>query len=397
MVNLLLTTVNSYKNIKPYLYCNPFIKTIVKHRGFCDNKIIFRYDEEQCSPLDSTNEEKILSSIKVLISQEHIDCIIFSDYNKGFLTHTLCTSVIQLANQKNITTIVDPKQDITKYLRCTIFKPNRNEIKTLFQKEFTIDKIVDIHNYIKRTINCTYSIITLADKGISMLDDTNTHYYYSTVPIDVIDVTGAGDIVNSIIALLFPLNINKPDILHLASIVATESVKHSGTYIISLEDIYKGLHQIRNKTKLINLDQLSMLNNEIVFTNGCFDILHPAHIELFEYCKSLCKPTMSVVVAINSTESITRIKGKERPVHSLEDRIAMLSALSYIDWIIVFEDDTPYSILQQLKPAILVKGGDYTKESIIGGVFAKEIHLFNYKPGYSTTSIIDKIKSTRDE
>lgn len=384
--------ISRYPTIHPELYESSDITTIVKTRGFCDRKMIFRYDIEQPKPLSSEVVRTIIEKVKGILATIQIDSIVFSDYNKGFLTKELCQEVIQLANQYKIFTCVDPKKDYTKYIGCSLIKPNRNEIMSLFNQSVNINDIIDTHRLVKKLVGCQTSLITLAEKGMSMLTSTNELLYQSTESNDVIDVTGAGDVVTSVISYYYSKIQDKQDLLKLATFLGSKSVQHSGTYQIHSKDLIDAYSFIK-KDKLISVSELISLNQTIVFTNGCFDILHKGHLDLFEYCKDLCTAGQRLVVAINSDESIKRLKGAERPINSLSSRISMLSALKWIDWILVFNEDTPYEVLQELKPHTLVKGGDYTTETIIGKEFCSNIHIFPTVGTYSTTRIVSHIKN----
>ena len=383
--------ISRYPTIQSELYESSDITTIVKTRGFCDRKMIFRYDIEQPKSLLSKIVRSIVEKVKLILATTQVDSIVFSDYNKGFLTKELCQEIIKLADTHSIFTCVDPKKDYTKYIGCTLIKPNRNEISTLFNKTVDINHIIDTHTLIKKLVGCQTSLITLAEKGMSMLTSSDELLYQSTESNDVIDVTGAGDVVTSVISYYYSQISNKQDLLKLATFLGSKSVQHSGTYQINSKDLMDAYSFIK-KDKLISVTELISFNQPIVFTNGCFDILHKGHLELFEYCNGLCLIGQKLVVAINSDESIKRLKGSERPINSLESRISMLSALKWIDWILVFNEDTPYEVLQQLKPSILVKGGDYIVETIIGKEFCSQVKIFSTVGTYSTTNIINCLK-----
>ena len=205
---------------------------------------------------------------------------------------------------------------------------------------------------------------------------------------EIIDVTGAGDIVCSVFGVLYSQIDDIELIIKIANHLATISISHLGVYVISDKDILDTYQHI-HKTKVIELQYFPKINKKIVFTNGCFDLIHSAHIELFKFCRSLGD---IVVVGLNSDESIKRLKGESRPIYKLEDRIKILEAIEYIDYIIPFEEDTPIKLIETIKPDILVKGGDYTKDNIIGKEYVKEIMIFNYIDGKSTTNTICVIK-----
>jgi D-beta-D-heptose 7-phosphate kinase/D-beta-D-heptose 1-phosphate adenosyltransferase len=366
-------------------------KTTVKHRFFCQNKLVFRYDEEEQYTVSREQEVGIINDFTRILSKTHIDCILFSDYNKGFLSHSLCQEIIKIANDNKIFTCVDPKMDYTKYTNCSLIKPNREEVEKLFHVKVSHDNLSSVHQIIKDKTRAKTSIITLGDQGISGSFEEDTFVNWKYESKDVIDVTGAGDVVNAILAFYFNQIPNKEIVLKLASYIATISVSHLGTYTIQYKDILEGCKYVSNK-KVVRVEDLKKLKQPLLLTNGCFDILHEGHISLFEYCKSLAKNTHECVIALNSDASIKRLKGHTRPICSLQTRVSILNAIKDIDWILIFEDDTPERILKELQPDILVKGGDYTLETIVGREYCKVVYIYPFKHQISSTTIINKFK-----
>jgi D-beta-D-heptose 7-phosphate kinase/D-beta-D-heptose 1-phosphate adenosyltransferase len=363
-----------------HMIVDPEYNTIVKHRIYCDHKLICRYDEETCKSVSYEEENEIVNHIAIIIKSYSILSVVFSDYNKGFLTESLCQRIISLCNKHNICTVVDPKDSYKKYIGCTIIKPNRQELKNIFNIDYQKSTLVHAHQQLQDLVKCKLSIITLSEDGISAYTDGMIYSYHEEVK-EVIDVTGAGDIVCSVISAYHKIDI--PILLRYASFYASISISHLGTYTITVEDMNKLYlnHTILSTTLAAP--------NKIVFTNGCFDILHAAHIELFAYCRSIGS---IVIVGINSDSSIKRLKGSSRPIHTLEDRVKMLKAISYIDFVIPFEEDTPVNLIKSIHPDFLVKGGDYTQENILGKEYAKEVRIFNYIHGKSTTNIIKQCR-----
>jgi D-beta-D-heptose 7-phosphate kinase/D-beta-D-heptose 1-phosphate adenosyltransferase len=365
--------------------------TTVKRRYFCDNKIMFRCDIENSSTkkieLDRCDFSSIIENI---LKSEQIDCIVLSDYNKGVLNFSQCQQIIQLANRYGVFTCVDPKENSEKYIGCSLIKPNRSEAYKLFKMEKSSD-ILDVHKKIFGTIGCKYSIITMSENGITLYDGKELYHEIPHIH-KIIDVTGAGDIVCTMLSYFFWRdNISISKLLRLTTDIATKSVEYPGTYTITYCDIHECL--LKN-TKLIGMDELSFLqeiyhDKKVVFTNGCFDLLHKGHIETFKFCKN--KGDI-LVVALNSDDSIRRLKGPTRPIQSLDIRLSILSAIEYIDYIIVFDEDTPYSIIKQLQPYYLVKGADYIIDNVVGKDFVKEVLLCNLVDGVSTTNTVKRIQ-----
>ena len=361
-------------------------KTTVKTRILADNKILLRYDNENTCPINSSIEMLIIDKFDMIFDK--IDIVIFSDYNKGVLTHSICQYIINKCNQYNKITIGDLKHNFSYFKSITITKPNLLEATNYTKKS----NLIEIHEYIIKTIKCKYSIITLGKDGISLYDNNNLYKtLYSSE--DIIDVTGAGDIVTSVIGSLFKQTSNIDDlknILNIATYLATVSVKKLGTYEMNYNDIIAA-YKFNNKNKLLTHDIIHYLKkskSKVVFTNGCFDILHIGHIQYLEQARKLGD---YMIVGLNSDESVKKLKGPSRPINNIYDRIDFLKKFDFIDFIIEFNQDTPLELIKLLEPDILVKGGDYTHDTIVGREYAKRTIILPFVEGKSTTNIINKI------
>lgn len=371
------------------LYTDTSYCTTVKTRGVSNKKIVFRYDiEKNTSPLESHIED-CKSYINSIINENKIDSIILSDYNKGFLVNEITTHVISVANIAGIPTFVDPKVDYKRYIGCTVFKPNIKEMKDIFNIDYSYDNLKEIHELIKSKVNCQSTLITLSEKGISLLLN-DILYMQKALPTEVSDVTGAGDVVLSIFAYYYK-HININTLIKLSTLIGSHSVKFSGTYTIKMSDILDAYKSIR-KSKVVSVEEILKINLPIIVTNGCFDIIHEGHILLFKYCKSLVPIDGIFVVALNSDESVRCLKGPARPINDIHSRITLLNEIECIDMIIVFNEKSPYDLYSRIKPTILVKGGDYNADTVVGKEFCKDVKIFNYIDGKSTTNIIQKIK-----
>ena len=355
-------------------------KTTIKRRYFCDNKIMFRCDTEVALPVAPF----FIYEIEELLKTGTIGCIILSDYNKGVLTTRVCQDIIRLARTYGVFTCVDPKQDYAKYRGCSLIKPNRKEACSLLKLDPTTP-LLELHQRMFEVVGCRYSVITLAEQGITLYDGATMIHERPEVR-KIIDVTGAGDVVCAIVGYYFSLDSIAPAaILKLATRIATKSVEFPGTYTLSRRDLVPA-------SKVVTATTLqSPRKDRLIFTNGCFDLLHSGHINLFKFCKELGG---TVVLGLNSDESIRRLKGATRPVNSLQTRLDVLEAIQYIDWIIVFEEDTPLRVLKELRPDVLVKGGDYAMESVLGREFVGETRICSFVDGASSTATIKKIQES---
>jgi D-beta-D-heptose 7-phosphate kinase/D-beta-D-heptose 1-phosphate adenosyltransferase len=384
-----ITQLLDKENIKHKLFIDTHRKTTQKNRIINNNKISVRYDIEDTTDIYTELSDEILEYIK---NKSNIDAIIISDYDKGVITEKLSQAIISFANKKNIPTFVDPKiKNYMKYKGCFLFKPNQNEAETISGEE-NIDKIL---NFIKDKIECKNILLTRGKEGM-ILNNIYNKIQHNRI-INLVDVTGAGDIVLAILVYSF---LKEKDLLKackIANYVGGKSVGVIGNYKVKFSDINE-YYQIGINTeedKIIydyeedKISQIAKTHN-IVFTNGCFDILHSAHIELLKFSKNQGD---ILVVGLNSDDSIKRLKGETRPINDITERAKILSLFDFIDYIVIFSEDTPLNIIRLLKPDILVKGSDYNKDNIIGKEYVKKITLFDFIQNKSSTRVINKIKN----
>jgi len=373
------------QNIKNKCYIDTKRVSTQKNRLFYNNILVNRHDIETTDNIDINIETMIYNYILEKIKK--IDAIVISDYNKGVISPTLCEKIIKISNELNVPTFIDPKiKNIEKYSNCFCFKPNLSESIELTSNS----EIETIFKSIKSNINPTNIVITSGSDGM-YLNNSSTQIKHKEI-IDVQDVTGAGDIALCILVYIWLLEKDMILACSIANFICGKSVQHISNYSMSIHDIYD--YYLQNKIIYGNeINKLQYLNkikhfNKIVFTNGCFDIIHSAHIKLLNYSK---KQGDLLVVGLNSDESIKRLKGQTRPINNINERSELLSSLDFIDYIIIFTEDTPYNILSVLKPNIIVKGGDYKPDSIIGKEFVDEIKIFNFIDGKSSTNVIKQI------
>ena len=364
--------------------------TTSKHRFFANSKLLFRYDEEERVNITTSIEYDVLNAVSHILEKDVVDCIYFSDYNKGFLTKNICQGVIQMAREKRIFVCVDPKNDYTKYKGCSLIKPNRNEVEHLYGMRLEMNNLESALDIIRKKTECSSVVITLGNDGISYSSEKDGFYRWKLNSKEIIDVTGAGDIVGTILAYYYPQKDHKKSVIELSSYMGTVSVSHLGTYILKLSDIIEAERSLK-KNKYITVDKLQYIQGRKIFTNGCFDILHEGHLGLLSYCRSLAGSDGHVIVAINNDSSIRSLKGGKRPIRDERQRIAMLNAIDSVDWIVIFSESTPVEILKIIQPDVLVKGGDYTKETVLGKEYCKEVQIFPFEENISTTKIIEKI------
>lgn len=347
---------------------------------------VFRVDTEQLQSFNLENRNHVLSFIRK--NSDDIGCVVLVDYEKGVLDSVFCQEVIQLCKQLSIHSFVDIKSSfISKYSCASIIKGNEHEIRQMF-----LASNLDMDDYLglKKKIACSTLIVTCGEKGIIYVGPDDIIRHDDATRKRLFDVTGAGDVVTSFYVASLLYGFSCSESIANANKAAGVKVGLSGCPIISWKEMNF------NSTKLISIENIKSIKEEahtIVFTNGCFDVLHAGHIDLLKKASSLGD---CLVVGLNSDSSIRRIKGDERPINDLESRIIVLSAIECVDYIIVFEEDTPLSLIQKICPNVLAKGGDYTKDEVVGAEFVEsnggDVVLIPIVHDLSSSMIINKTK-----
>jgi len=368
----------------------------VKTRIISSQQQVVRYDLECKNDISIESENKIINLATKVIKD--FDLIILSDYAKGVLTPKLVSSVIKIAKKLNVKVIADPKgKDYTKYSGSYLLTPNKKEVYEVTNIQITDDKsLLQAIKKLKKDLNLTVSLITLSEKGIATFD-TKLEIYPAVVR-NVFDVTGAGDTVISAIGycLACGYSIDKSAIF--ANLAAGVVVGKIGSATANIDEIinYSYDHNFsssQDKIKSVQelvpiLRYLKKQQKTIVFTNGCFDLLHAGHINYLEKAREYGDV---LILGLNSDSSVKLLKGNKRPIINELDRAYLLSSLRFVDYVVIFNEETPINIIKSISPNILIKGGDYKKNEIIGSEFADETIVVPFIPGKSTSNIIKDI------
>lgn len=383
---------------KSYLVREETRKTSKKSRVIAAHSQVVRYDKESKEDISKNSQSKIIDMYKSACDE--VDIIILSDYGKGVLTDSLTKELIEIANQKSKKVLVDPKGlDYSKYSGAYLLTPNKKEAQEASGIVIKDDNtLVDALKKLKEVASLDISLITLSEDGIAILDDKLI--IRPTVAREVYDVTGAGDTV--IASLGYSLATGKDIVasLEFANLAAGVVVGKLGSATATIDEIEHYRSSI-NKGSIeshiksfdemkIQIDRLKKLGKKIVFTNGCFDILHRGHVSYLDIAKSYGDV---LILGLNSDASVRALKGESRPINNEEDRAFVLSALESVDFVTVFSDDTPYELIKMVEPDVLVKGGDYEGKEVVGSDIAKEVKLVQFVDGKSTTKTIAKIQS----
>lgn len=386
-----------------YVAVTPERRTTLKLRYIGQgNQQILRVDEEDLSDVGVELVKDRLEALQEEISDFSV--VVLSDYRKGFLTAALTRRLISMAGENGIPVLVDVKDpDYTKYADAFVLKPNRKELGMLTgrgtgNREEVIAAAVELC----RNAPSAYVLTTLGADGMVLVDKSGLVREVKSTASEVYDVTGAGDTSIAYLAAEMARGSSVEDAMVVANYAAGIQVSKVGTGVVYPDEVSAVMN--RNKAwekhpedggddELCALRQAKRSGKKIVFTNGCFDILHAGHISYLKRARQLGD---ILVVGLNSDASVKRLKGRERPVNPLDDRMLLLSALECVDYVIPFEEDTPARLIEQVVPDVLVKGGDYRIEDIVGGEFVRknggEVMVLPFVEGRSTTAVIRKIQ-----
>ncbi|MEA1916523.1 MAG: D-glycero-beta-D-manno-heptose-7-phosphate kinase [Campylobacterota bacterium] len=381
------------------LIVQPNRKSSKKSRIIASSQQILRYDKESRDDIEERSVELMLEAFKKNISKYEI--VIISDYAKGVITTSLAQAVMSEAKKHSVKVLVDPKgSDYSKYSGAYLLTPNKKEASQATAIDINDEKsLQDALLKLKSSCNLELSLITLSEDGIAVYDEKLKRF--PTVAKEVFDVTGAGDTVIASLAYALALNFNIDEASRFSNLAAGVVVGKIGSATVSIDEIEEyeaSLHQsssdmhIKSVTQIEDIVQRCRLGGKkIVFTNGCFDILHVGHVKYLQEAKSYGDV---LIVGLNSDASVKRLKGESRPINHEDDRAYLLAALEAVDYVVKFGEDTPYELIKMIEPDTLVKGGDYEGKSVVGSEFSKELKLVTFVDGKSTTSTIQRIQKS---
>jgi len=387
--------------VRHYLICDENRKTTKKSRIIASAQQIIRYDQE--SKEDISAESEALITVGLLQIIEQFDVILVSDYGKGVITDSLMAKINFCASGTNTKVLVDPKgDDYTKYIGSYLLTPNKKEAQEATNIDITDNESLKVAlKKLHNTASLQVPMITLSEDGIAILDENNEVVIKPTVAREVFDVTGAGDTVLASLGYCLANGDDVVEAMEFANLAAGVVVGKIGSATATLEEIeeYKSsLHKssIESHIKTFEeiektVDRLKKQNKKIVFTNGCFDILHKGHVQYLDKAKSFGDV---LILGLNSDASVSALKGPSRPINNEDDRGYILAALESVDYVVKFTDDTPLSLIKLVQPDVLVKGGDYEGKKVVGSEIAKELKLVQFVDGKSTTKTIEKIQAS---
>ncbi|WP_308727131.1 PfkB family carbohydrate kinase [Burkholderia ambifaria] len=338
------------------------------------------------------------------VASDH-DLIVFSDYAKGTLDHL--PEFLAAAAALNVPTLVDPKRtDPAFYRGATLLKPNNSEFIGLFGDYASEEELLERARHALTELNLRHLVVTRGAKGMVYVSTDGHRGSIPTHARDVFDVSGAGDTVLSALALALARGTPVSEAVHIANVAAGIAVSHSGTYVVTADEVRDQLNPSRQRApKLVDEETLGKLllthrqrGEVIVFTNGRFDTLNPGHIRFLNEARAQGD---ILVVGLNSDASVHELDGSGRPGNSLADRAEVLAGLAAVDYVVEFDAPTPLKLIESLEPDVLVKGGDYDVNDIVGhdAVSARggRVAALAFHDGYPTTRVVRKISTVRDQ
>ncbi|WGE43216.1 bifunctional D-glycero-beta-D-manno-heptose-7-phosphate kinase/D-glycero-beta-D-manno-heptose 1-phosphate adenylyltransferase HldE [Actinobacillus equuli] len=344
-------------------------------------------------------------SLLAKLEQEIIayGALILSDYGKGTLESV--QQMIQVARKAGVPTLIDPKgTDFERYRGATLLTPNMSEFEAVVGHCKDDAEIVEKGLKLITDFELTALLVTRSEKGMTLLRPNQAPFHLPTQAKEVYDVTGAGDTVISVLATAIADGRPYEEACYLANAAAGVVVGKLGTSTVTPTELENAIHH-REETGFgilaedelkRTVEQAKQRGEKIVMTNGCFDILHPGHVSYLENARKLGD---RLIVAVNTDESVKRLKGESRPINDLSARMAVLAGLASVDWVVPFAEDTPQRLIGEILPNLLVKGGDYKPEEIAGSqeVWANggEVKVLNFENGCSTTNVIKKIQASK--
>ena len=370
--------------------------TITKLRIISQHQQLIRLDFEKA--FEASDIIGLQDKAKSLVDDSQV--MVLSDYGKGALQDII--DLIDLGRSRNIPIIVDPKgTDFTKYRGATLITPNLTEFEAVMGGSHNEEDLVNKGLHLVRELNLEAILITRGEHGMTLIRPDSPELHLPARAQEVFDVTGAGDTVISVLAASMAAGDGLADATALANLAAGLVVGKLGTAAISGPELRRAMLADQNSGRgVMTAEQLQIVvqdakahGEKIIFTNGCFDIIHAGHVGYLAVAKQLGD---RLVVAINDDDSVRRLKGAGRPINPVERRMAVLAGLEAVDWVVSFSEDTPEPLLESLQPEVLVKGGDYTKDQVVGGSYVESyggmVRVLEFLDNCSTSAIMEKMK-----
>jgi len=365
---------------------------------------LLRADWEMATPIEAAEEDALIGF--AIEAMPRAGAVVLSDYAKGALTPRVVRAVIDAANKTGKPVIVDPKgRDYSIYKGATLITPNRQELAAATGSAArSDDEVADAALGLKNALGAQAVLVTRSEDGMTLVGE-GVPVHVPSYAVKVRDVSGAGDTVVAVLAAMLAMKADFESAMRAANAAAAVVVGKRGTATLTVDELR---HRILPEASLASEEKIvfdwSQLDDHLApwrkmglrigFTNGVFDLLHPGHVKLLAQARAQCD---RLVVGLNSDASVTRLKGPTRPVQNAQSRADVLAALEAVDLVVVFEQDTPRDLIAEVKPSVLVKGSDYTREQVVGHDIVEALGgvvvLVDLVPGQSTTSMVERSRN----
>jgi len=369
---------------------------------------LMRADWETAQPASAPSEAAIIAFVEAALPEA--GAVVLSDYAKGVLTPRVIRHVIDAARRRGKPVIVDPKgHDYSIYKGVTLITPNRQELGVAVHRPVTTDaEVAKAAAELARLVESEAVLVTRSEDGMTLHEEGREPVHVPAYPVKVSDVSGAGDTVAAVMAVLLAMKAPFEPAMRAANAAAAVVVGKRGTATVSLAELRSRIlpaASLAPEEKIVfdwsvlddRLKEWRGRGLRIGFTNGCFDLLHRGHIRLLAEARAACD---RLVVGLNSDASTRRLKGDGRPINPAEGRAEVLAALEAVDLVVVFEEDTPLELIKRVRPAVLVKGADYTREGVVGHevveAYGGDVVLVDLVPGHSTTAMVERARPVKE-
>ena len=367
---------------------------------------LLRADWEAAAPVDAGSEDALIGhAIKAM---PRVGAVVLSDYAKGALTPRVIRAVIDAANRLGKPVVVDPKgRDYSIYRDATLITPNRQELADATRSVArSDDEVASAATALRDVLKAQAVLVTRSEAGMTLVGE-GAPVHVPAYPVRVRDVSGAGDTVVAVLAAMLAMGADFESAMRAANAAAAVVVGKRGTATLSVAELRSRIlpaATLAPEEKIVfdwalldeHLAEWRQLGLRVGFTNGCFDLLHPGHVKLLAGARAACD---RLVVGLNGDASVTRLKGAGRPVQPVQSRAEVLAALEAVDLVVVFDEDTPENLIARVKPTVLVKGSDYTREQVVGREIVEalggQIVLIDLVPGHSTSSIVERSRAPK--
>jgi D-beta-D-heptose 7-phosphate kinase/D-beta-D-heptose 1-phosphate adenosyltransferase len=367
---------------------------------------LLRADWEPASPVDSKSEDALIGyAIKAM---PKAGAVVLSDYAKGALTPRVIRAVIDAANKAGKPVVVDPKgRDYGIYRGATLITPNRQELADATHSSAqTDDQVAAAAAELGRRLGAKAVLVTRSEAGMTLVGE-GAAIHVPAYPVRVRDVSGAGDTVVAVLSAMLAMQADFESAMRAANAAAAVVVGKRGTATLSIAELRSRIlpaATLAPEEKIVfdwalldeHLAEWRRQGLRVGFTNGCFDLLHPGHVKLLAGARAACD---RLVVGLNGDASVTRLKGAGRPVQPVQSRAEVLAALEAVDLVVVFDEDTPEKLIARVKPTVLVKGSDYTREDVVGHAIVEalggQVILIDIVPGHSTSAMVERSRAPK--